>query len=219
MRILILGATGRTGKLVLKKALKKGYLVNVVVRDKTKIKLHSNLKVYEGRTDDGATLSFAAAKCQAIISVLNISRTSDFPWAPLRTPKTFLSDTMKNCLQVVSVLGINRLIICSAWGVAETKSDIPFWFRYLIQYSNIGVAYKDHERQEELLKKSDFDWTIVRPVGLTDSFKPQQIQVSHNNIPKPKLTISRKSVAEFMVSALEDNALIGKSPVISANSK
>ena len=37
MKILILGATGRTGRLIVEEALKQGYDLNVLVRDKKKI--------------------------------------------------------------------------------------------------------------------------------------------------------------------------------------
>lgn len=63
---------------------------------------------------------------------------------------------------------IKRCIVCSAWGVAESQKDIPFWFRWTIKFSNIRFAYEDHERQEDLLKSSDLNWIIVRPVGLTN---------------------------------------------------
>ena len=159
----------------------------------------------------------AAKGCDAIISVLNISRTSDFPWARLRTPRTFLSEVMQNSIEVSYQQGIQRVIVCSAWGVSETAFDIPFWFRWLINYSNIGKAYKDHERQEKLIMTTDLDWTIVRPVGLTNTLKQQNIQVSFKNEPTPKMTIGRRSVAEFMVRAVKDASLIRKLPVISAS--
>ncbi|MEO0331023.1 MAG: hypothetical protein AAF223_04960, partial [Bacteroidota bacterium] len=46
------------------------------------------------------------------------------------------------------------------WGVADSINDIPKWFRWFIDNSNIGVAYQDHERQEKILSKSSLDWTI-----------------------------------------------------------
>ena len=215
MRILLLGATGRTGKWVLYFALQNGYAVNILVRDVNKFCAGPNLKVFQGTTSNLKDVEKAAVGCDAILSVLNISRTSDFPWAKLRTPKTFLSDTIHNCIEVSRSQGLKRIVVCSAWGVAETNVDLPFWFRWTIKYSNIGIAYNDHERQEDLLKETDSDWTVIRPVGLINSRKPQRIQISYNNKPKPKLTISRKSVALFMVNAVKDDALIGKSPVVS----
>ncbi|MEI9911535.1 MAG: NAD(P)H-binding protein [Bacteroidota bacterium] len=92
MRILILGATGRTGKLVAEQALQRGHTVHALVRDKNKVKLnHADLTLFEGQPADRAALANAMKGCEAILSALNISRTSDFPWAKLRSPKDFLS--------------------------------------------------------------------------------------------------------------------------------
>lgn len=205
MKILLLGATGRTGRQLLTQALQAGYEVNVLVRNRAAVMAQSEkLTVFENATFDKPSLEQAMTDCQAILSALNISRTSDFPWAPLRTPGTFLSDTLMNLNAVAEKTGIKRIILTTAWGVHETKADIPFWFRWLIDSSNIGVAYRDHERQETFLQTTRLDYTIVRPVGLTNSTASKPIQVTINNKPKPALTISRLNVAKFMLTALAD---------------
>ncbi|MBG6129164.1 putative NADH-flavin reductase [Aquimarina sp. EL_43] len=216
MKILILGATGRTGKLILEESLNQGYKVCCLVREPKKIKEnHNNLKILKGSPEQISDLENAIKDCDAIISALNISRKSDFPWSKLRTPATFLSDVIKNIISLTTEDGLQRIIVCSAWGVAETEKEIPSWFRWFIKNSNIGIAYKDHERQENELKKSKLNWTIVRPVGLTNFKKEKKVIESYNNKPIPKPTISRKNVAKFMVNTLKRDELIGKTPVIS----
>ena len=216
MKILILGATGRTGKLILKEAIHQDYEVNCLVREPKKIKEnHKNLKILKGSPEQISDLENAIKDCKGLISALNISRKSDFPWSKLRTPPSFLSNVIKNIISLADKNRLERIVVCSAWGVAETEKEIPAWFGWFIKNSNIGAAYKDHERQENELKKSKLDWTIVRPTGLTNFKKDKKIIESHNNEPKPKLTISRKNVAKFMVNALKRDELIGQTPVIS----
>lgn len=214
MKLLLLGATGRTGKLVLKLALQQGYEVHCLVRDSTKLSKHELLTIFEGNAQDYNILSLASEGCDCIISALNISRTSDFPWSPLRTPESFLSDVMKNIVSLKEE-NLKRVIVCSAWGVSETKKDLPFWFRWFIDHSNIGAAYSDHERQEAILKNSTTNWTIVRPSGLTNSKKAQKVKESFNNDPKPSLLINRLSVAKYMIDAIEKKSLFQKTVVIS----
>jgi putative NADH-flavin reductase len=215
MKILLLGATGRTGKLVLEAAIKKKFSIHIVVRKTETIKPHENLKIFKGSPQNLEILKNAAQECDAIISVLNISRKSDFPWASLRTPKNFLSETVSKLISISEKGKVQRIVVCSAWGVNESKKDIPFWFRLLIDYSNIGIAYKDHERQEVLLSNSDLNWTIVRPTGLTDSKKAQKVKETFANMPKPSLTISRLSVANYIVDALQKEKLFRKTVTIS----
>ena len=74
------------------------------------------------------------------------------------------------------------MIVISAWGVAETRKDIPFWFRWTIDFSNIKYGYQGHEQQEKLLQNSGLNYTIIRPVGLTNSEKPQTIIVTKDNL-------------------------------------
>ncbi|QJD81161.1 NAD(P)-dependent oxidoreductase [Spirosoma rhododendri] len=216
MRVFILGATGRTGKQLLTVALAQGYQVTVLVRDRQKIGISSGrLTVIESPALDADSLQRAVVGCDAVISTLNISRTSDFPWAPLRTPPTFLSDLLTRLLPICEEQNVRRLIVVTAWGTNETKKDIPFWFRWLIDYSNIGVAYRDHERQEKLLRQSNLDWTIIRPVGLTNGESLKPVIETIDNQPKPNLTISRRNVARFMLDVLRNNQYVRQAVTIS----
>src|SRR5258708_29485487 len=100
MKVTLLGATGRTGKHVLNILLQKGHSVQALVRDASKIKIYSEeqLFVLEGDTTNLDTLRTAMKGCEAVVSILNISRNSDFPWSGLRTPKTLISDTIRNAI-------------------------------------------------------------------------------------------------------------------------
>jgi uncharacterized protein YbjT (DUF2867 family) len=216
MKILLLGATGRTGKYVVDEVLQRGYELNCLVRDAQRIKtVHERLKVFEGMPEKLSDVEQAIKNCEAIVNVLNISRNSDFPWAKLRTPPLFLSNVMKTVIELGEIYNVKRIIACSAWGAAETKNDLPGWFRWLIDNSNIGHTYRDHERQEKLLMSSHLLWTIVRPAGLTNFKKYQEIIESYNNKPKPGMTINRISLAKYIVEAITDERLIHKVPTIS----
>ncbi|WP_276367925.1 NAD(P)H-binding protein [Chryseolinea sp. H1M3-3] len=216
MRILLLGATGRTGKYVLEEAIQKGYDLHCLVRNSQRITIRSKqLTIIEGNPENLVDLEKAIQGCEAVISVLNVSRTSDFPWAKLRTPPTFMSQVVRNLIQLAATVTIKRIIVCSAWGASDTRKDLPALFRWLIDHSNIGYAYRDHELQEKLLKESSLAWTIVRPVGLTNSKKYQQVVESYDNKPRPGMTITRCTVARYLVDAIQNESLIHQAPVIS----
>jgi uncharacterized protein YbjT (DUF2867 family) len=214
MHILILGATGRTGRHLIPEALAKGHNITCLVRKALKTEVDfEKVNVIMGSPAIPGDLEKAITGCDAVISVLNISRTSDFPWAKLRTPEFFLSDTMKRLVQLTERFDIKRVVVCSAWGAAETKSDLPGLLQWLIDKSNIGFAYRDHERQEAVLRQSNLNWTIVRPTGLINSSKIQRVHESYGNVPKG-FTISRRSVARYLIDAIGEDRLIRKSPVI-----
>ncbi len=222
MKIFILGGSGRTGKLLIAEALRMGHSLHVLVRNISSLASfpgytsgrEASLTIFEGSPSDKKNIEKAMDGCDAVLSTLNISRTSDFPWSPLRTGDHFLSDTLGDVVDLCQQKNIRRIIITTAWGVNETRAVIPRWFRWIIDHSNVGVAYRDHERQEFILQKSALDWTTVRPVGLTNSKKEREILVSLNNEGRPGLMISRKNLARFMIRILEENSYIRQSPVV-----
>ena len=63
---------------------------------------------------------------------------------------------------------IKRIITVSASGAGDSWKEMPLIARLLIRNSNIWKAYEDHARQEQMLRQSALDWTIVRPVMLND---------------------------------------------------
>lgn len=215
MKILLLGGTGRTGKLVLKKILENDHQVHCLSRNIDRIEQRDGLTIFEGNPGVKEDLEKAISQCDSVISVLNISRATDFPWSGLKTHKTYLSDVMKILVPIAEEAGINRISVCSAWGVSDSRDYIPKWFKWFIDNSNIGIAYQDHERQEKILVESNLDWTIVRPVGLTNSKRQESIQEIFDNASKPNLLISRQSVAEYLVNSVERLDLVGKKVTIS----
>lgn len=199
MNILLLGATGRLGKEILKKLAHDQLPTTVVVRDASKVALSSEqVTVVEGNPSDPTVLAPLLATCTHVITTLNISRTSDFPWAPLRDPKTLLSDTMHELIRLAGENNLEKIVTVSAWGVLESKHDLPWWFRWTIDYSNIRFGYEDHARQEQLLTASSLPWTIIRPVGLTNAQKDKEAFTSTEGKTNGIL-VSRKSVAAFIV--------------------
>lgn len=214
-KILLLGATGRTGKRVLEEAIRQGFHVNCLGRNITRIEKRENVECFEGDPRSKSDLLAAIQGCQFVINTLNISRESDFPWSRLRTPETYLAETMFNVEAVASMVPLLRIVACSAWGVSESRIDIPWWFKWMIENSNINAAYIDHERQEEILKRSNLPWTIVRPVGLTNGRSIQKVRETFGVTPWPRLTINRLSLAGYLVQAITNEQLLHEVVVVS----
>jgi uncharacterized protein YbjT (DUF2867 family) len=216
MKILILGATGRTGKHLVREALDRGHSVQALARYPEKLKTtHERLSVIRGTPLSRDDLMEAMKDCEAVLSALNISRKSDFPWSKITTPTDFLSKSIQNVTVLAPLVNIERIIIMSAAGAGDSAQYLPGWFRWIIHHSNIGITYKDHDRQENILMDSNLRWTIVRPVGLTNSEKDKPVRVTVPGVEKPGFTISRKNVARFMIDILEKDQFIHEKPTLS----
>ena len=217
-KIAVLGATGRTGIWIVKEALNRGYAVNALVRAQSSLDIeHPDLTVFKGVPTSAKDLARTMDGCDAVLNALNISRKTEWwLWSNLSSSPTFLSEVAQKVVAVAKEIDLKRCLTVSAWGTGSTKQDIPAWFRFFINNTKIGVTYRDHERQEAIWEKSGLDWTVVRPVGLTNDTaeKPIQVLLESKTTKPDKLTISRRMVATFMLDALENDPYIQQKPII-----
>lgn len=217
-KIAVLGATGRTGIWIVKEALQRGHAVNALVREQSSLNIeHPDLTIVKGTPTVAVDLKRVMDGCEAVLSALNISRKNEWwLWSKLSSSPTFLSDVARKLVEVAPEMKVNRFLIVTAWGTGPTKEEIPGWFRFFINNTKIGVTYRDHERQEEVWEKSGLDWTVVRPVGLTNDTeeKPVGVLLETKTTKPANMTISRRMVAHFMLEALEEGTYIQQKPII-----
>jgi putative NADH-flavin reductase len=180
-------------------AIEKGHQVTAIIRNKSKANI-PGVNYIEGSPTDAQCIAQALEGIDAAVVSLNINRTSDSPFAKIVSPLTIISDSVKTLISEMEKKGINRIVTVSASGVGDSWKDMPLIGRIFIRNSNIWKAYLDHDRQEQAVKASLLNWTIVRPVMLTDKDDDSYI-VSYAKATAPK--ISRKGVAKFILDCLE----------------
>jgi putative NADH-flavin reductase len=214
MRILILGITGRTGSLVAAEAVKRGHNVVGIARDPGKVTL-KEAEIVTGTPYDFETVRNAIRGCDSVISTLNIFPQTQGLFSKVRTPLDSMSVSMKNTVKAMEEQGIKRIVVMTALGVGTSAKEVPALFSFIVKISNIRYAYADHDVQEKVLENSNLDWTIVRPVGLTDKNDNLSILHNLNGEGMIKSTISRNAVAHFMLDCIEKGQFIKQKPGIS----
>lgn len=124
MRILLLGASGRTGQLVLDYALSLGHDVVALVRDPAKISGKSatspKLVLVQGTPENPHDVERAMAGVEAVVSTLNNVRTSEFPWSKPLSPTHLMGDSIRNAVAAMQNNGVRRLVVLSATGVGDS---------------------------------------------------------------------------------------------------
>jgi uncharacterized protein YbjT (DUF2867 family) len=207
MRILVLGATGRTGKYVIEEALKKGHKISAIARDPDKLKNFA-IDITHGTPYDFETMEKALAGCDAVINTLNVSRTSDNPWAPLAAPKDLISKSAFNAIKAMEKTGVKRFVALSTIGAGRSWKTSPAILRFIVSISNLKHAFLDHGKQEELLENSSTDYTICRaPMLSADINSTGAVAVQENETPK-SMKLSRNSAAEFFIKIIENKELL-----------
>ena len=225
MRILVLGANGRTGTAVLSEALQRGHTISALVRKPETLATHANnVSISTGSplsTSDIAK-TFANAPqsdpIKAVISTLNNGRTSDNPWAKPTAPTNLMADSVRNCLTVMKDYGVKKIVVLGTVGVGSSTATRPWWFNWIINHSNLKIAFDDHYAVQQALeaesgKDPALKWVDVRAVGLGNGEK-KDVKEFGNEGQGAGWMISRKSVAAFMLDAVENSRWDGQTPVI-----
>ena len=160
MKVLIIGATGATGKILMREALAQGHKATALARNPSAVASEDHrLRVVEGNALDAPSLEAAVAGQDAVLSALGTRSAR---------PTTLFSESTHNLIGAMDKHGVRRLVCITGVGVGESKGHVGFLYDRIIRPFVVKNIYEDKERQEEAIKKSDLDWVIVRPAQLTD---------------------------------------------------
>ncbi|GIH18333.1 NAD(P)-dependent oxidoreductase [Rugosimonospora africana] len=167
MRLVVFGANGATGRLLVRLALTAGHEVVAVTRHPADFPLAGGRLVVEGAdVHDSDAVARVVRGADAVLSSLGV------PFG--RKPITVYSAGMANIAGAMSRYGVRRVIAVSSSATEPSHhADGGFLLNRVIQplvTATIGkTTYVDMRRMEQLLQGSDLDWTIMRPSGLFEA--------------------------------------------------
>jgi uncharacterized protein YbjT (DUF2867 family) len=208
IRVLVVGATGGTGRQLVQQALDQGHQVTAFVRDPAKLQIeHANLRTVKGNVLDYASVEAAMRGQNAVLSALGHKR--------FFYPNKIQSSGMRNILRAMQACDVPRLICETAIGIGNSvgRGGLPYTFVFLPLV--LPFYMWDKLRQEELIIASDRDWIIVRPGMLTNGAARR----NYRHGPKVgsylwPVLVARADVADFMLKQLTDDAYVGSAPGI-----
>lgn len=207
MKILLLGATGRTGKQIIKAALKRGHKISAIARNPEKLKDY-NIDIIQGTPYEYDIVEKGINGCEAIINTLNVSRKSDNPWSPLAAPRDMISKSASNAIKAMEKSDIKRFVALGAIGAGRSWKKAPGILKFIISISNLRFAFRDHGKQEEILENSDVDYTICRAPMLSDKKNATGVVATPEGQKPAGMVLSRNSAAEFFLDIIEKNEYI-----------
>lgn len=218
-RILIFGATGRTGRLALDYALSDSKQLEVcaLVRSPEKLRPRPGLTLVPGTPYERGDVERAIDGCDAVLSFLGHSGLRALLGESGSAPPDLMARSTQNALTAMLARGLRRIVVLSAFGAGDSRRVAPRALDVLIERAGVlRASYADHEAQEVLLRATELDWTSVRAVLLAGR-DLTRTRLSEHGKPKPRAFISRRTVATFMVDCLLHPEFYQKALIASAD--
>lgn len=206
-KILILGATGPTGRHIVSQAVSRGYDVTVLVRAPEKATDMKGAKIVAGDARDENALRHALEGRDAVISALGT------PASPFREV-TLLSTATRALVSAMKAEHVSRLVTITGIGAGDSAGHGGFLFDNLILPLRLRKVYADKNRQEAIVRDSGLDWTIVRPSMLNDKPRHDTILTLTDLSQLRGGSISRENVATFVLDQVTTDHWLRKTPLI-----
>jgi uncharacterized protein YbjT (DUF2867 family) len=197
MNLLVIGATGGTGRELVAQALARGHQVTGMARRVPKEPQRAGLTWISGDVRRPESLEQAMAGQEAVLLALGHKR-----WLG---PSRILSEGTRNVIDAMERHDVRRLICETALGISESWWQMGAYYILFVRPVILPFYFWDKVRQEAVIKASSLDWTIVRPGALTNGPRRgryrQGPRVGHWLW---TVRIARADVAAFMLDQLTD---------------
>lgn len=203
MKVLVLGATGGTGSHVLRVALSAGHDVTVLVRDPTSLDVSDGVTVLTGDATSAEDVRSAVAGQDAVLNAVG-SRNIRHP---------IEVEVGRALLPAMHEAGVDRLIVCSAFGVGDSQADANTLQRVFF-HTVLGKVYAAKEVADAEVRESGLDWTLVYPTRLSDDPATGELAVGERLPEGAGIHITRADVARFMIAQLTTGTWSRKTVVV-----
>ncbi len=206
-KILVLGATGGTGRLIVAQSLARGYDVTALVRSPGKATSLPGAKLAVGDARDPQVLREALRGRDAVVSALGT------PASPFREV-TLLSEVTRTLVGAMRDEGVARLVAITGIGAGDSRGHGGFAFDRLILPLLLRHVYADKDRQEDIVRQSGLDWVLVRPTVLSNKPGRGAVRALVDLAGFHGGSVAREDVARFVLDQVETDAWIGRTPLI-----
>lgn len=198
--ILVMGATSGIGAAVVDAAVARGLPVRAFARSAEDFAPRELVEPFAGDALSENDVASALSGTRAVIYALGIKESVSMLWEEV----TLFSRTTEVLIEAMKASQTKRLLAVTGFGAGRSKSAMSRVER-LGHRALLGKPYADKDRQEALIMESGLDWTIVRPVILTNGSGSERPQVLREPSTWRNGLVSRGAVAQYLVDAVEDD--------------
>lgn len=198
-KLLIIGATGGTGRQLVSQALERGYAVTALVRNPAKLQIdHPQLKVVRGDVLDEVSVAAAMHGQDVVVSALGHKR--------FFYPTRILSEGTRNIVRAMEANNVSRFICETSLGIGDSAWRMGVYYTFFTIPVVLPFYFWDKTRQERIIAESKVEWVIVRP-GMLSNARGRDTYRHGFQIGNYFWTVrvSRAGVAAFMLDQLESD--------------
>lgn len=185
MKLVILGASGRTGRHVIEQASGRSHEITALVRPGVALPVKPGLTIARGDPCDRDLLGQLIDGHDAVISCLGQRSVAD---------AALLRDSASALIAVMTKSDARRLVVISQGLLFPTSSVVVRLLRLAL-----ARHVEDSTAMEALLRGSDIDWTIVRPPRLTDEDETRGYRLAVGEMPDGRRVMSRADLAACLL--------------------
>lgn len=209
MKVLVIGASRGIGRACVQAALAAGHEVRAFARSAGEMTPLPGLEPWPGDATKAADLGAALNGVDAVVQALGIKADLSMPWRTI----TLFSDSTAALVPLMEAHGPDRLICVTGIGSGDSSRALSTLERigHSVVFSKV---YADKTRQEEIVRRSDLRWTLVRPTILTSNPRSGRYKVLVEPESWRMGVISRADVADYVIRALQDDGTVHTAPVL-----
>lgn len=208
MKVLVLGAGGRTGRAVVGQAVAAGHQVTALVRHAGAYHGPAGVTVAEGDATDATAVTAAVAGQDAVIDTIG----GKTPYKSI----TLEDDVAKATIAAMQRHAVRRLLVTSAVGVGDSTANATPVLRILLKTFLRGST-ADKAAMERDVRASTVDWTIARPPALNDDPATGHVRVLDPAAGEKAHKMARADLAAWLVAQLDDSAHIRRAVTVTTS--
>ena len=195
MKILVVGAAGKTGKAVVEQALAAGHEVTAFVHNADGYDV-AGVRVVAGDAADSVAMDAAVQGQDVVLNTIGGK-------TPYKNT-TLESSAASTIVAAMQRHGVRRLVVTSMLGAGDSKANAPIALR-LLRATFLRGADKDKTAMESAIEASDLDWVILRPAILSDEPATGNVRVFEAETGEKAHKLTRADLASFMLAQLSSD--------------
>lgn len=193
MKITIIGATGGTGRSLVKQAVDAGHDVTVLVRPRPGLDPPDpRVAVVEGDARDPEAVAAAIEHADAVACVLGLQKPQG----------TAVSDGTRIICEQMQQAGVERLVAVTAMGLGDSRDDTSAVGKLFVR-TFMRKTFEDRIRQEDVIRASALNYTLVRPMRLVDGPRTESYAAGSGVRGGMNSKVSREDVAHLVLRQLQ----------------